>query len=129
MDGPRSAFLASHVREIHEANARSRPLLPILPEVTPWHGRGCAGSSPAAPHIPASNEVPSRTFLHTSAESPLHPLTLWARSSLRCLLKTYRKILPPECNLSEENSFTTWLNEFQGTEGFLSGRKNYSNHT
>lgn len=28
--------------------------------------------------------------------------------------------------MSEDNSFRTWLNEFQGTVGFLEGRKTYS---
>lgn len=30
-------------------------------------------------------------------------------------------------NLSEDNSSTTWLNKFNGTKGFLAGRKDYSN--
>lgn len=35
-------------------------------------------------------------------------------------------LFPPEHNLSEENSFRTWLEEFQGTMGLLEGRKTYS---
>lgn len=102
------------------------PLLPTLPEVAPWHGGGHAASLPAAPHIPVFNEVLSKKFPHTSTESLLYLLTFQACCNLQCLVKTNRNILPPEHNLSEENSFRSWLKVFQGTLDFLEGRKTYS---
>lgn len=102
------------------------PLIPILSEVVLWHGGGHAASLPAAPHIPELKEVLSKKFPHTSTESLLQLLTFCACCNLQCLVKTNRNILPPEHNLSDDNSFRTWLNEFQGTMGFLEGRTTYS---
>lgn len=102
------------------------PSPPTLPGVAPQHGGRHAAPLPAAPHTPVLNEVLSKKFPHTSTESLLHLLTFLACCNLQCLIKTNRNILPPEHNLSEDNSFMTGLNEFQGTMGFLEGRKNYS---
>lgn len=118
-------FLASHAREIHKANACTAQSPPTTRSNSIARG-GHAASLPAAPHIPVLDEVLSKKFPHTSTESLLHLLTFRACYNSQCLVKTNRNILPPEHNLSEDNSFMTWRNEFQGTMGFLEGRKNYS---
>lgn len=73
-EGPHSSFLASHVRETHEANAPSRLLLPMPPEVTPRHGGWRASSSPAASRIRWSPEQDIPAHLHWKLPPPFNAL-------------------------------------------------------